>query len=228
VTTPSRLAPSRLASRAALPFLLVALALGASACSDDEPDATPTSDAPSSSAEPIPSVSSATAPIQTITPEPVDPSGSAEPTEATPSVDPDGLPTTYEQGVARLDEAKPDYVQLERFHTPDDTYCSLRSEDFVGCELGAGAGIPDPDYCGSDGASQKVGRVMITDDGVTAECNSDTIREGGAELVPVGGAGSSAKNGIRCLVEEVGVTCVDDLRSGGFFLGAERYIVFTG
>ena len=218
--------------------LVAVLALGVAACSDDESTGstavpTPSSDTSSETTSETPETSEAPDPepteSETVDPfEPSEPSETTEPTEPTepePTGDPDGLPTTYDEGVARFDAASPEYVQLERFRTPDDTYCVVRSESFVGCELGAGAGVPDPDYCG-DGPSQNVGRVMISNDGVTPECNSDTVREPGANRLQVGQAGTSNLNGVRCLVEEIGVTCVDDLRSQGFFIGPDRYLVY--
>lgn len=209
--------------------LLVVVALGAAACSDDEPTGstavpTPTSEATTAeTTEPEPTET--VEPEPTETSEPVEPTQTSDPVEPTPTADPDGLPTTYDEGVARFDAATPEYVQVERFTTPDDTYCVTRSESLVGCELGAGAGVADPTYCG-DGPSQNVGRVMITSEAVTPECNSDTVREPGAKKLRVGQAGTSNLNGVRCLVEEIGVTCVDDLRAQGFFLGPDRYLVF--
>ena len=215
--------------------LLVVVALGAAACSDDEPTgstAVPTPTATETSAEttePEP-----TEPTETEPTEPIEPTESAEPTETpeptepvepTPTGDPDGLPTTYDEGVARFDAATPEYVQVERFTTPDDTYCVTRSESFVGCELGAGAGVADPDVLRRrpeperrPGDDQLRGRDPRVQQRHRARARREAVEgRSGRHLQPQRRA---------CLVEEIGVTCVDDLRAQGFFLGADRYLVF--
>lgn len=218
--------------------LVAVLALGATACSDDsEPTSDPTS-APTTAptSEPTTSEPATTEPTtEPTTPTPT-PSETATPTptptttptpEPTPEPDPDAPPTTYDAARARFDATGQEPVEAIRFRTPNGTYCLLDSDFAIGCELPRG-GIPDADYCG-EGPSQNIGRITFGLDGggPTAECNSDTIREPGASRIGLDEVAASSATGILCLVEEIGVTCIDPPTSRGFFLGRTSYTVFN-
>lgn len=203
------------------------LVLALAACSDDtEPDAAPapsTSAASEPTSEPVePTTEPTTEPTSepTVPPEPTLP---PEPTE--PPVDPDAPPTTYDEAQARFDALGQEPVDLMRFESSTGMYCLLDSDFAIGCELPSG-GVPDPVYCG-DGPSQNVGRVVFTEADPLPECNSDTIREPDAPTVEVDTVAASSATGVQCLVEDIGVTCLDPARTQGFFLGPDDYTVFT-
>ncbi|MDO9456518.1 hypothetical protein [Nocardioides sp.] len=220
--------------------LLAALAWGATACSDDtEPSADPTSSTTTSEPTPEPTTEPTTSeptttelvptePTSTATETPTpapDPTPTLPPTPTQPPVDPDAAPTTYAAAQARFDAKGQEPREVVRFRTVTGTYCLLDSDFAIGCELPRG-GIPDPDYCG-DGPSQNVGRVVFGAGDPTPECNSDTIREPGAPRVENDTVATSTATGIQCLVEAIGVTCLDPARTQGFFLGPDDYTVFT-
>ena len=222
-----------------------------SGCSDDaeptaeaspEPVAEPTTELTTEPTEPTtePTVSETPSPEPTETLEPTEPTeeptteAPAEPTETTepeptaPPVDLSAPPTTYAEALAHFDARGQEAQEVRRFQTAAGTYCRLGGTTLVSCELPPG-GIPDPDYCG-DGPAQSVGRVALPRSGAArAECNSDTIREGNPPAtLPEGTVGGSEAAGVLCLVERIGVTCVDPQQARGFFLGAQEYHVFSG
>ena len=197
-------------------LLLVGL-LGVTACSDDdsEPVAAPET-------QTVTETETVTVTAEpTAAPEPPPPPPST--LEPEPALD--TPPTTYDEAQARFDALGQEPQDVARFETADGTYCLLDSDFAIGCELLGG--IPDPAYCGEGGASQSVGRVVLTEGGPQPECNSDTIREPGAPTVGLDSVAASSVTGVQCLVEAIGVTCVDPARTQGFFLGPDAYAVFT-
>ncbi|WP_134765886.1 hypothetical protein [Nocardioides sp. 1609] len=234
-------------SRLPLVALVAVLALGLTACGDDEPTADPTpsdpptaetttpSETPSTSETPsqtpseTPSATPSETPTFTSTPDPT-PSETVEPSQTTtppPAPGPDPVPTTYADAQAKLDAAGQEPRTAKRFQTSSGIYCLTQSRFAVGCELPSG-GIPDPGYCGTDGPVQSVGRVVFGEGGApTAECNSDTIREPGAATVADGSVVASPSGAVQCLLEASGVTCIDTVAGSGFFLGSS-YSVFGG
>jgi hypothetical protein len=235
-----------------VPLFLAALLVLAGCADDAEPSAEAP---PAPSAEPTvtevpspeptaePTVSETPSPVPTETLEPTEtpelteeptpdappePTEPAEPEPTTPPVDLSVPPTTYAEALAHFDARGQEAQEVRRFQTAAGTYCRLGGTTLVSCELPPG-GIPDPDYCG-DGPAQNVGRVALPRSGAArAECNSDTIREGNPPAtLPEGTVGGSEAAGVLCLVERIGVTCVDPAQARGFFLGAQEYHVFRG
>ncbi|WP_139978433.1 hypothetical protein [Nocardioides litoris] len=226
-------------------LLLLALAVGVTACGDDEPSATPTSAAPTPSpseptSEPTTEPTSeppTSEPSMSVSP--VEPSDepttepAPEPTQApttAPPVEPtrppgSTAPSSYAEARALIDTAGGQPQQLERFRTPTSSYCLVDYGPLVGCELRRG-GIPDPAYCG-DGPTQNIGRILFDElsGKPTPECNSDTVREPGAPRLPAGSV--VAANGVECLVEADAVLCVQPSRRSGFYLGGDDYSTFT-
>ncbi|WP_193613849.1 hypothetical protein [Nocardioides lijunqiniae] len=149
-----------------------------------------------------------------------------EPLEGPPSTDPaPGEPTTYDEGVAHL-EAATTTVELARFLSPDgDVYCSL--SDLAGtpaCELGDGP-VKDLDVCDPGGPSVYVGRIELGEDGPVPLCNTDTIRGAQGATVEHGTRVTWPRSPVECVVEEIGVTCLDDDLGAGFFLTPGRYLL---
>ena len=216
---------------AALAALLFALSLGA--CGSDDP-------APTSSGTVSPTESTTTTTPAEETTEPASPEPSqTEPTEPTtddpstataPTAAPpvgDTPPATYADAVARFDALGQEPQQLSRFESPSgNLYCVLDS-DFIppSCELLKGA-ILAPELCG-DGPSQVVGRIEFTDGDPQPVCNSDTIREPDAPVLGYTGVAAWDGTTIQCLIETIGVTCIDTAATRGFFLARGQYAVFT-
>lgn len=86
--------------------------------------------------------------------------------------------------------------------------------------------IPDPAYCG-DGPSTVIGRIELIDGEPRAVCNSDTIREPGALVLGYAAAATWAGTTVQCLMETIGVTCIDTASAQGFFLAEARHVLLT-
>ncbi|MGA8846532.1 MAG: hypothetical protein WB471_07965, partial [Nocardioides sp.] len=86
--------------------------------------------------------------------------------------------------------------------------------------------IPDPDVCPADGPSQRIGRIEFTETGPEAVCNSDTIREPDAPTLAYGTVATWSDTTVACVLEDVGITCVDPATEQGYFLGRGRYQLF--
>lgn len=223
-----------------LPAALAAAALLLTlvACSSDgEPapvaDDSQTPSATESSSLTVAPSPSETSPPATDTPSadptPTAPSEPAttEPTKAPPSDVPDTPPATYDDAVARFDAVGQEPQQLKRFESPTgNIYCVVDSPYIPpSCELLEGT-IPDPELCG-DGPSKVVGRIEFTDGDPQPVCNSDTIREPGAKTLAYGSVAGVDGTTIQCLVETIGVTCINTAATQGFFLARGRYTIFT-
>ncbi|GAB3860332.1 hypothetical protein GCM10028801_23000 [Nocardioides maradonensis] len=178
-----------------------------------------------------PSHTTAPVPVTPTTTAPTHPSGTptiaAVPTNtANGSGSTAGVPTTYAAASARLGALKgAPRRALSRFSTSGDVvYCVLRSSTIpTSCELRTGA-IQDPGVCGQSMAGA-VGRIQLGDDGAVPECNTDTIREPGATVVPAPAVVTSGS--LECAVEKIGVTCVNTRTRAGFFLTPHRYATFS-
>ncbi len=212
---------------------LLLLVLGAAAgCGTDEPGAEDTPTSPtveSTSSTPSSATPSETTASPTTTAPPTTTDTTSEP--GTPSatteapVDVTVAPTTYVEAQAHLDAARESgETAADRFSTPGDVvYCVLEHEFIApSCELLLGA-VKDPKVCGN-AQSDFVGRVELTARGAFPQCNTDTIREPGAQVVRPNAVVTGG--GIECAVEPIGVTCVDPATQSGFFLTQGKYTTF--
>lgn len=227
VVVTSRLPSLRLAGAAIAVTLLVV------ACADDEPspgilpgDRPAASQPAGPSQSPAPPPTSAPAPAPTAT-SPGSAPAEPAPTGATSSApDDDGAPSTYEEALALFDQATGSQ-EFSRFASPSgNLYCVLDSPYLPpSCELGIGA-IPDPVTCSADGPSQNVGRIEFTEVAPQPVCNTDTIREPGPPVLGYGAIASWPDTTVTCVMERVGVTCVNPPVGQGFFLAKGRYLIF--
>ncbi len=214
-------------------------------CGGDAPTAEPASASSTASASPTtepspppgqPSTSSDVGGGPTGTPAPGTTTPTPTPSPAAPTAQPtdqptkappyDGPPRTYDEALARVERATAGQ-ELSRFESPSgNLYCVLDSPYLPpSCELAKGA-IPDPAACPDGGPSQSVGRIEFTEAAPQPVCNTDTIREPGAPVLGYGGAASWADTTVTCVLEELGVTCVNPPSMQGFFLARGRYQVF--
>lgn len=187
---------------------------------------TPATDRPTVSSAPPSATSSA--PTEPVTTEPTSPTPEP-PTETGPSPEPPTDqpvgPTTYRQAATRIGDGTPIRTGLARFSTRDDVVYCLLDDPVIGpaCELRRGF-IKDDDVCG--GAAEGVGRIETYEGRARPACPTDTIREPGAEVITGDGVVVSDGAGVECLVERIGVTCVDINAHTGFFLAPGEYHVF--
>lgn len=140
--------------------------------------------------------------------------------------DPSKSPATFAQAAARVAAAGRARDDLPRFETPSgNIYCTL-GDPVVGCEIADGS-ILDPAVC-RGGATRFVGRIEFQPSGrALAVCNTDTIRLPSAPKVGYGTAIQGG--GVVCLVQQSGVTCVDQERPGtGFTVRQHHYRVWNG
>lgn len=217
-----------------LPAALAAavLLLGLAGCASDDDPSEPTSGETAA-----PSETTSSAPVEETT-SPATETPTTDPTSAEPSEPPvtdptkappagDTPPATYDEALARFDAVGQEPTELQRFESPTgNLYCVL-DNDFIppSCELLQGT-IPAPDICG-DGPSRVIGRIEFTDGDPQPVCNSDTIREPGAPTLAYGSVASAAGTSIQCLMETIGVTCINTATTQGFFLAKGTYAVFT-
>ncbi|KAA1429092.1 hypothetical protein [Nocardioides antri] len=189
------------------------------------PSATASSTA-TPSQEPPSSTTTTTSPSEptTQTSQPSSPPTETGPSPEPPTDDPVG-PTTYQAALARIDARGDGTTRLGRFSTPDDVIYCLLDDPVIGpaCELRRGF-VKDPDVCG--GAAEGVGRIETYQGRARPVCNTDTIREPGAEEVAGDGVVITSGAQVECLVEAVGVTCVDRGPETGFFLAPGEYHTF--
>ncbi|RHW24436.1 hypothetical protein D0Z08_24255 [Nocardioides immobilis] len=198
---------------------------------DDVPTITtrPSTTASSSPTTDLPSVSatetSVSPPIASVT---TPTAGSETPTETGPSPEPPTDqpvgPTTYREALQRVAAGAPGQVAA-RFSTDDDVIYCLLDDAVIGpaCELRRGF-IKDARICG--GAAEGVGRIETFEGKARPVCPTDTIREPGAEVISDDGVVVTNGDGVDCLVETAGVTCVDINADTGFFLAPGEYHVF--
>lgn len=177
---------------------------------------------PSTSEAPRPSTSQ-TPPTPTAT------STATSTATATATATSDAPPRTYAEASARLAAAgTPQTVRA--FRTPSgNIYCHLSGPGAqLGCELTEGRITPPAGLCDTGGGgAHDVGRIEFDHGKPAAVCNSDTIvTEEAPASLPYGSVAGGGHKGIRCLSEQIGVTCVDDASHRGFFLARGMYLLF--
>lgn len=138
-------------------------------------------------------------------------------------------PHTYAEALAHIAAGRPvgGGFQTTLSSPTGGIYCVLDQDGAnAACELtrtrlGAhpGSGVVD---CQT---RPPIGRIEMGDSAARAVCNADTIVNGTA---PTLAYGTIAENrDAECVMERIGVTCVDRNASGvGFFLSAEAYEIF--
>jgi len=138
-----------------------------------------------------------------------------------------GIPRTYDAAVQHVDNAV-GLLNLRRFVSPSgNLYCSLAVRGMPpACELSAGS-IKDPAACSDNPVSKYVGRVEFRHGRAVPVCNTDTIRTPGAKVLGYGSADHVPGTNIECVMETIGVTCINLKRSEGFFLHRGEYVIFN-
>ena len=146
-----------------------------------------------------------------------------EPTSARASI-----PRTYDAALQHFGNAKGRERAYKKFVTPSgNIYCSLKVSGFpVGCELSQGS-IKDPAACGNNPVSKYVGRVEFHGGRAVPVCNTDTIRTPGARTLKYGDIAYIPGWHYACLSEEIGVTCINENKTEGFFLHRGEYVIFN-
>lgn len=148
-------------------------------------------------------------------------------TSATPPLPFDAVPTIYEQALEAVSAGTP--VTMRRFVSPSGNFfCDLQVvEGVAGCELTRTTLAPNADVTCDPTVNARVGRLMIEDGVVSAQCNTDTIRTG--TTPPVLRYGRTAAIGpgasLKCLSRRIGITCIDTGNEVGFFVSTTGYLV---
>ena len=169
---------------------------------------------------------------ETPTPTPTEPTSPPTETEtpdateptAPPVVDLSQPPTTYAEAQAHV-SAGGNAQDLGTFQSADEKfYCSF-DDEFIppSCEILDS--IQDPETC-ADSPSPGVGRIELTRRGWAPFCNTDTIRQPGAAVLDQGGVATWPGSSVECVLEGIGLTCLQTDDQRGFFLGPGRYQVF--
>jgi hypothetical protein len=151
------------------------------------------------------------------------PTETAGPSPEPPTDEPVG-PTTLREAEQRFARGQGEPLQLARFSTPEDLVYCLLDDPVIGpaCELRRGF-VKDDEVCGE--AAEGVGRIETFEGRARPVCPTDTIREPGAKSV--GDDGTLVVSGaVQCIVEKIGVTCIDSDARTGFFLAPREYHVF--
>jgi hypothetical protein len=138
-----------------------------------------------------------------------------------------GIPRTYDAAVHHIKKAE-GLLNLRRFVSPSgNIYCALAVPGMPpACELNAGS-IKDPGACGDNPVSKYVGRIEFHRGRAVPVCNTDTIRTPGAKVLGYGSADHVPGTNIECIMETIGVTCINLKRTEGFFLHRGEYAIFN-
>lgn len=135
-----------------------------------------------------------------------------------------GIPRTYDAALHHFELAKQTEA-VKRFVTPSgNIYCSIAKRGPKGCEISEG-GVKDPEVCPGNPVSDTVGRIEFRGGRAVPVCNTDTIRQPGAKVLPYGVATKVGK--FACISEKQGVTCINITRTEGFFLHKGEYVIFN-
>jgi hypothetical protein len=155
---------------------------------------------------------------------PAGPAGAVRPEGAHAKL---AIPRTYDAAVQHIDRAV-GLLNLRRFVSPSgNLYCALGARGIPpACELSAGS-IKDPAACGDNPVSKYVGRVEFEHGRAVPICNTDTIRTPGARVLGYGSADHVPGTNIECIMETIGVTCINLKRTEGFFLHRGEYVIFN-
>jgi hypothetical protein len=139
-----------------------------------------------------------------------------------------GVPRTYDDAVKHFQQADGGTLKVRRFVTPSgNIYCAIKVASMPkGCEINEGA-VKDPAVCSGNPVSKYVGRIEFQNGRATPVCNTDTIREPGARVLPYGSKARFRKAGVKCLSESIGVTCISLKKTEGFFLHRGEYVIFN-
>jgi hypothetical protein len=153
------------------------------------------------------------------------PAGAARP-EPAPSARV-AVPRTYDAAVHHIDNAK-GLLNLRRFVSPSgNIYCELAVRGLPpACELSAGS-IKDPGACPGNPVSKYVGRIEFHRGRAVPICNTDTIRTPGAKVLGYGAADHVPGTSIECVMETIGVTCINLKKTEGLFLHRGDYAIFN-
>ncbi|GAA4689546.1 hypothetical protein [Nocardioides nanhaiensis] len=173
---------------------------------------------------PTPSPSETATPTEAATPTDAATSEAPEPTPTGAGVDLSQPPTSATEAEAHLAAATGGTQEARRFESSNGFYYCVLQNRFIPTSCEVLEGVRDPATC-TDSPSQVVGRVEFSDAGFQPVCNTDTIREPGAPKVEAGTVVTSAALGMRCVIEPIGLTCLQDAGQG-FFLGPGTYAVF--
>lgn len=219
--------PRRPLAASLLTLLVVAVSAGCSTGDDGAEPQEPVTVTETVTPTPSPTPSASTTPSATTSPSPSETasSGAVEPTPSEdPAVDLGQPPTSYAEAEAHLAAATGGTQEARRFESANGFYYCVLQNRFIPTSCEVLEGVRDPAVC-ADSPSQVVGRVEFSDAGFQPVCNTDTIREPGAPKVEAGTVLTSAALGMRCVIEPIGLTCVQDAGQG-FFLGPGTYAVF--
>jgi hypothetical protein len=138
-----------------------------------------------------------------------------------------GIPRTYDAALRHFAHATGTEHAYKKFVTPSgNIYCALKMGIPTGCELSEGA-IRDPGVCPGNPVSEYVGRVEFHRGRAVPICNTDTIRTPGAKTLKYGDIAHIPGWHYACLSEEIGVTCINENKTEGFFLHRGEYVIFN-
>jgi hypothetical protein len=154
--------------------------------------------------------------------------GTADALRPEPSAARASIPRTYDAALAHFGKAPGRERAYRKFVTPSgNIYCALKMPGIpTGCELSQGA-IKDPDACSGVPVSKYVGRVEFHRGRAVPICNTDTIRTLGTKTLKYGDIAHIAGWHYACLSEEIGMTCINENKTEGFFLHRGEYVIFN-
>ena len=138
------------------------------------------------------------------------------------------IPRTYDAALRHFAKATGSVHAYRKFVTPSgNIYCALKMPGIpTGCEINEGS-VRDPDACPGNPVSEFVGRVEFHRGRAVPICNTDTIRTPGARTLAYGDIAHIPGWHYACLSESIGVTCINENRTEGFFLHRGEYVNFT-
>ena len=141
---------------------------------------------------------------------------------------PDGIPRTYDAALQHFGDATGVNRRYKRFVTPSgNIYCAIKVRGLpTACEITEGA-VKDPDVCSGVPVSKYVGRIEFRRGRAVPVCNTDTIRQPGAPTLAYGDIAYLPGWSFACLSEAIGVTCINEDKTEGFFLRRGEYVIFN-